>query len=93
MDMQAVSAMDALSLSAASSSPINFSVPQTFLESRIKSSRRKNTEHNMSDDIKAKLDSLKTLRGEMKDWKKDDLRKKKGIKDPEEVEVKDEKKE
>ena len=34
-------------------------------------------------DIESKLQSLKTLRSEMKDWKKDDLRKKKGVKDPE----------
>lgn len=39
----------------------------------------------MSDDIAAKLNSLRTLKAEMKDWKKDDLRKKKGIKDPEPV--------
>ncbi len=32
-------------------------------------------------DISAKLESLRSLKGEMKDWKKDDLRKKKGLKD------------
>ena len=41
------------------------------------------TENNMPNDIKAKLQSLKSLKGEMKDWKKDDLRKKKGVKQPE----------
>lgn len=39
----------------------------------------------MQKDISSKLESLKTLRNELKDWKKDDLRKKKGIKqDPDE---------
>jgi len=35
----------------------------------------------MSNDYKAKADSLRGLLSEMKGWKKEDLKKKKGVKD------------